>query len=88
MEGSLLGLQKLVIEMGLIKKWIKHLSENNMTYREHLVFAVGHGIICVKAGLYLIIHGLFPCFYQHAGSELVHNLEKVFTDRELAIREL
>jgi hypothetical protein len=66
----------------LVKKWFLHLHNNNMTYCEHFKFAVGHGLLCIKAGLYLIIHGLFPCFYQHAGSELVHKLEKIFVDRE------
>lgn len=66
----------------LVKKWYNHLSQNNMTYCGHFKFAVGHGLTCLKAGCYLIIHGIFPCFYQHAGSELVHELEKVFTDRE------
>jgi hypothetical protein len=66
----------------LVIKWKKHLCKNNMTYLSHFKFAVGHGLTCIKAGLYLIIHGVFPCFYQHAGSELVHKLEKIFVDRE------
>ena len=66
----------------LVKRWKLHLKNNNMTYCDHFRFAVGHGITCLKAGIYLIIHGFFPCFYQHAGSELVHELEKDFTERE------
>lgn len=68
--------------MNLYHKWFEHLKENRMTYREHFVFAVSHGILCLYAGIMLMIHGLLPCFYQHAGSELVHKLDKVFTDRE------
>jgi hypothetical protein len=68
--------------MNLHNRWYNHLKHNNMTYCKHWLFAVGHGITCLKAGLYLIIHGFFPCFYEHAGSELVHELEKVFTNRE------
>ena len=49
-----------------------------MTYCEHLVFALGCGLACVKAGWYLIIHGVLPCFYQKAGSDLVHALDKAF----------
>ena len=71
----------------LVKKWRSHLHGNNMTYLDHFRFAVGHGITCLKAGLYLIVHGLFPCFYQHAGSELVHELEKDFTRREQTIED-
>lgn len=67
----------------LVKKWKDHLVENNMTYREHFVFALGHGFQCIRAGLYLIIHGIFPCFYQSAGSNLVHKLNKVFQRNSL-----
>jgi hypothetical protein len=80
MEGTILVMQSLVI------KWYKHLNQNNMTYCGHFMFAVGHGLTCLKAGFYLIVHGIFPCFYQHAG-ELVHELEKVFTDREHIIED-
>lgn len=66
----------------LVKIGKEHLSENSMTYCEHWRFAVGHGLGCIKAGLYLCIHGFLPCFYRHAGSKLVHKLEKVFTERE------
>lgn len=62
----------------IIKRWKNHLSENNMTYSKHFVFAVGHGFHCICAGCYLIIHGFFPCFYQSSGSNLVHKLDKVF----------
>jgi len=58
--------------------WTEHLNKNNMTYCEHLTFAVGHGLSCIKAGWYLIIHGFFPCFYQKAGSNLIHSLDKAF----------
>ena len=66
----------------LVKKGKEHLVENNMTYCEHWRFAVGYGYQCVKAGVYLCIHGFLPCFYRHVGSKLVHKLEKVFKERE------
>jgi hypothetical protein len=69
----------------LVKRWKNHLSENKMTYREHWMFAVGHGYCCIKAGLYLIIHGFLPCFYEKTGSKLVHELEKDFIERENVI---
>jgi hypothetical protein len=64
--------------MTLSKRWKKHLSENNMTYREHWRFAVSHGLVCLEAGLFLIIHGFFPCFLEHTGSLLVRKLKKSF----------
>ena len=57
-----------------------------MTYCQHWMFAVGHGLRCVRAGLYLCIHGLLPCFYRRAGSKLVHRLEQDFVDHEREIK--
>jgi hypothetical protein len=68
--------------MTLSSKWKEHLGKNNMSYCDHWKFAVGYGYQCIKAGIYLCIHGFLPCFYRHAGSKLVHKLEKVFTERE------
>lgn len=66
----------------LIRKAKDHLSENNMSYFSHFVFAFGYGIKCIRAGLYLVVHSILPCFFAHAGSRLVHKMEKVFTERE------
>ena len=68
--------------MTLKKKWAEHLDRNDMTYWSHWRFAVGHGFHCMRAGIYLCIHGFLPCFYRHAGSKLVHRLEKEFVERE------
>jgi hypothetical protein len=70
----------------LVNRWKEHLSENKMTYGQHWVFAVGHGLGCIRAGIYLCIHGMLPCFYRHAGSKLVHILEKDFVDHEEEIK--
>lgn len=66
----------------LVKRWKEHLQENKMTYCQHWLFAVGHGLGCLRAGLYLCVHGIFPCFYRHAGSSLVHKLELDFVDHK------
>lgn len=71
--------------MNLKYRWTKHLSENNMTYWEHFKFAVGHGLCCIKAGVYLCIHGLMPCFRRRAGSRLVRRLNKDFTEHKYDI---
>tara|TARA_B100000902_G_scaffold284953_1_gene270948 strand:- start:2334 stop:2555 length:222 start_codon:yes stop_codon:yes gene_type:complete len=68
--------------MNLRKRWNEHLNKNNMTYWQHLKFAVFHGLCCIKAGIYLCIHGFLPCFRRKAGERLVHRLEKVFTEKE------
>jgi hypothetical protein len=59
----------------------RHLQENNMSYCQHFKFAMAHGILCMIAGLYLIIHALFPCWFQTAGSDLVSLLANVFKKR-------
>lgn len=66
----------------LIKKAKDHLSENKMTYRQHLLFAFGYGVKCIRAGFYLLVHSIFPCWFAHAGSRLVRKMEKDFTERE------
>ena len=72
----------------LIDKCEDHLKKNNMTYVEHFKFASFYGCLCIKASFLLLVHSILPCFFQHAGSRLVHKLEKVFTERENEINEL
>ena len=74
-------------EMTLRKKWKEHLNESNMTYWQHFRFAIGHGLICIRAGVYLCIHGMLPCFRRRAGTKLVQRLEKVFTEREYELNK-
>jgi hypothetical protein len=64
--------------MRIIKKSIEHLRENNMTYIEHMIFALFHGLLCILAGMYLIIHSLLPSLFTTAGSNLVIKLSKYF----------
>jgi hypothetical protein len=67
------------MSMNLIKKWTDHLKDNNMTYIQHLIFALFYGVCCLLAGLLLIIHSVFPCFFPTAGSNLVKKLSKRFS---------
>jgi hypothetical protein len=66
----------------MIKKSIKHLQENNMSYTGHFIFAFGHGLRCIKAGIFLIIHSIIPAFFPMSGSKLVFRLSKSFTDHK------
>lgn len=68
--------------MILKRKWINHLKENNMTYIEHMIFALFYGCCCLLAGLYLIIHSVLPCFFPTAGSDLVTQLSKIFKKQQ------
>lgn len=68
--------------MNLRKKWIRHLKQNNMSYYEHMLFAMFYGYLCIIAGLYLIVHSLLPCFFETAGSDLVSKLNERFKKSE------
>lgn len=65
----------------LIKKSIEHLKHNNMSYLEHFKFASSYGIVCIKAGILLIIHSIIPALFTKTGSILVNKLNKHFTER-------
>ena len=67
--------------MNLYKKWMKHLQNNNMSYIEHMLFALYYGILCLMAGLFLIIHSILPCFFVTTGSDLVEEMNKRFKGR-------
>jgi len=64
--------------MNLYQKWIQHLKENSMTYTEHMIFALYYGVLCLVAGLTLIIHSILPCFFQTTGSDLVSKMSRRF----------
>lgn len=66
----------------IFKKSLEHLEQNNMSYTGHFMFAFGHGLRCIKAGTFLIIHSIAPCFFPMAGSKLVSRLNKSFTDHK------
>lgn len=69
------------------QKWIDHLKENNMTYVEHMIFAMFYGSCCLLAGLYLIVHSVLPCFFETAGSDLVRKLNKRFNTNETSAKK-
>ena len=64
----------------MIKNSISHLSDNNMTYLQHLYFASIHGFKCIFAGTLLCIHSIIPALFPTIGSRLVNELNKSFTD--------
>ena len=64
----------------LKRKWDEHLTENDMTYWQHLKFAMGHGFLCLKTGVYLIVHSILPCYGIKSGGDLCKILNEHFTD--------
>ena len=65
----------------MLNKSIGHLKQNRMTYWEHFKFAFVNGLVCIKAGISLIIHSIVPAFFDKAGSNLTNELNKVFTEQ-------
>lgn len=66
----------------MINKSIEHLKENQMTYYQHFLFASNHGARCLKAGFFLICHSIVPALFPKAGSQLVSELDKSFSDHK------
>lgn len=66
----------------MIKQSLQHLQDNKMTYYQHLLFAFGHGIGCLRAGICLMLHAIIPAIFPTTGSYLVQELNKSFTDHK------
>ena len=82
-EHELPGFARMALSYS--DRWREHLAKNNMTYVGHFCFAAGHGVRCLRAACYLIVHAFMPCFYRHAGSRLVRRMEKDFTDHRQGV---
>jgi Trk-type K+ transport system membrane component len=66
----------------LILRAKEHLTENNMSYYQHLKFAMLFGFLSLLAGCCLIVHAVFPCWFQTSGSDLVQSMAIVFKKRK------
>ena len=66
----------------MIKSSLEHLKENKMTYWQHFLFAFSHGARCLKASFFLICHSIVPALFPKAGSQLVSQLDKSFSDHK------
>lgn len=64
--------------MQIRKNWIDHLRDNNMYYGEHFMFAIKISIQCLVASIKLLIHAVFPCWFQTTGRSLMEELKKSF----------
>lgn len=64
--------------MTIRKKWTKHLIDNNVSYTQHMTFAIKCSFDAIKAGLCLLIHSIFPCYFQKTGSTIIRQLSEKF----------
>jgi predicted choloylglycine hydrolase len=56
------------------KDKLSHLEENNMTWRQHFVFAMSIVVKLYTAILYLSIHAIFPEIYKKEASSLIRSV--------------
>lgn len=67
--------------MKIKERWIKHLRNNKLSYISHLKFAWKISLDTLLISLYLLIHGLFPCFFESAASDKIQILHDALKNR-------
>lgn len=65
----------------MFKKSLDHLRSVNETYFQHMRFAVCIGTRLIGAGIAVIIHALFPAFFQYTASQTIFRLHDDMTSR-------
>lgn len=55
---------------------VEHVKSRNMTYSDHFLVATYMGIDMIKGGVLLLIHAVFPNYFQSSGSDVIRNLHK------------
>lgn len=53
---------------------MSHLVDINMTYLEHLLGALEYSYITFKCSIIFLLHGFFPDYYVHTGSNIIKKL--------------
>lgn len=61
---------------------MKHLKEQNVGYFKHMGIAFGFAWKLFIAVIILVIHGIFPCWFEYTGSEIVNSISKEFKIRK------
>lgn len=54
--------------------FVKHLTDNNQTYFEHIQDSWSYSYRSLKASVCFFIHGLFPWSFEHDGSDTIFEL--------------
>jgi hypothetical protein len=55
---------------------VEHVKIRNMTYSEHFLVATYMGVDMIKGGVLLLVHAVFPNYFQSSGSDIIRNLHK------------
>ena len=55
---------------------MSHLDDIQMTYFQHLQYALGYSYISFKASVIFLFHGLFPDYCIYTGSTMIKQLNE------------
>lgn len=55
---------------------LKHLEENNMSYREHALFSLYNGYIMFVGSLQCVVHSIIPHLYPKSSSRPSQEISK------------
>lgn len=55
---------------------VDHVKTRNITYCEHFLLATYMGVDMIKGGVMLMVHAVFPNYFQSSGSDIIRSLHK------------
>lgn len=55
---------------------VDHVKCRNMTYTDHFLVASYMGVDMIKGGVMLIVHAVFPNYFESSGSDIIRSLHK------------
>lgn len=61
---------------------MKHLDETGATYWEHFKFAIRIGFIMILAGIFTMIHAIYPNVMTTIASDVVKKLHALLNEKD------
>ena len=55
---------------------VEHVKTRNMSYSDHFLVATYMGVDMIKGGVMLMVHAVFPNYFQSSGSDIIRSLHK------------
>jgi Family of unknown function (DUF6356) len=65
---------------------IKHLEDNNQTYKQHMKDALKYSFASLRASWYFLVHALVPSLYTKEGSSTINELDKQLEQKKAVSR--
>lgn len=63
----------------LAELFTRHPEQNGKTYLQHLVHAWSLSLEMARGSIALLIHGVFPSWFEHTGSSIITSLSKTIS---------